>query len=168
MPYQWSEEERESISTLTLWPHQSLPPRGMAAFVLATFTMISLPLFGLLGTKLLWALLPFLLIAVFGIWYALNRSYTDRRILETLTISNAHTKLHRLNPRGQDQVWESNTYWVQTTLHPTEGPVPNYITLKGSGRDVEIGSFLSEEERIALYDELRSCFARHLTHAGST
>lgn len=167
MPYQWSEQPREGMSTLILWPHQSLPPRGLAAFVLATFTMISIPLFGLLGTALLWGLLPFLLIAVFGIWYALNRSHKDRRILETLTISPELTQLHRQNPRASDQSWDSNTYWVQLTLHPSQGPVPNYITLKGGGRDVEIGSFLSEEERVVLYADLKACFARHLSNAGT-
>ncbi|MGB7316608.1 MAG: DUF2244 domain-containing protein [Planktotalea sp.] len=154
MPYQWSNTSPDGPRTLTLWPHQSLPPKGMAAFVLATFTMITLPLFGLLGTKLLWALLPFLLMAVFGIWYALTRSYKDRRILETLTLTTERTRLDRINPRAPDQHWECNTYWVKVSLHPTDGPVPNYITLTGNGRDVEIGAFLSEEERITLYGEL--------------
>ena len=160
MPHQWSEDTSNAVSTVTLWPHQSLPPRGMAAFVLATFTMISIPLFAVLGTKLLWGLLPFLMIAVFGIWYALERSYRDRRIVETLAIADEFTHLKRTNPRKADQHWECNTYWVKATLHPTGGPVPNYITLKGSGREVEVGSFLSEEERIAFYSELRTRLKR--------
>lgn len=163
MPYKWTNDS-PAETELRLWPHQSLPPQGMAAFVLATFTMISLPLFGLLGTKLLWALLPFLLLAVFGIWYALNRSYHDRRFLETLVITPERTTLTRTNPRKEDQSWQCNTYWVKVTLHQKGGPVPNYITLKGSGREVEVGSFLSEEERIALYGELTSTLA--LAQAG--
>ncbi len=161
MPYKWSAPDSSERSELTLWPHQSLPPRGMAAFVLATFTMITLPLFGLLGTKLLWGLLPFLLIAVGGIWYALNRSYVDRSILETLTIGTEQSQLERRNPKGVDQSWECNTYWVQVTLHPTGGPVPNYVTLLGNGREVEIGAFLSEDERIALYANLCEVFTSH-------
>lgn len=157
MPYQWSQNSSDSTSTsnrLVLWPHQSLPARGMAAFVLATFTMISLPLFALIGTAVLWGLLPFLLLAVGGIWYALNRSYHDRSISEVLLITPNITQLDRSNPRAQDQHWECNTYWVRAALHPSEGPVPNYVTLQGGGREVEIGAFLSEEERIALYSEL--------------
>lgn len=159
MPYRWSDPDSGKTTRLTLWPHQSLPPRGMAAFVLATFGMITLPLFGLLGTKLLWALLPFLLLAVGGIWYALNRSYVDQNILETLTITPEQTQLERRKPRSENQSWECNTYWVRARLHPSEGPVPNYVTLKGNGREVEIGAFLSEEERIALYGELSARLA---------
>ena len=158
MPYSWSTSHNAPKQTLELWPHQSLPPRGMAAFVLATFTMITLPLFGLLGTKLLWGLLPFLLLAVGGIWYALNRSYQDRSTLEILTITSDQTTLHRSNPRRDDQHWDSNTYWVSVEMHKSDGPVPYYVTLKGNGREVEIGAFLSEEERQALFEELTTAF----------
>ena len=159
MPYSWSSPQNASEQTLELWPHQSLPPRGMAAFVLATFTLITIPLFGLLGTALLWALLPFLLIAVGGIWFALHRSHQDRSTLETLTIGYDQTVLHRTNPRAKDQHWDSNTYWVTVELHQKDGPVPNYVTLKGNGREVEIGAFLSEEERQQLFAELTSAFS---------
>ena len=155
MPYQWSETSQlDKVQTLTLWPHQSLPPKGLAAFVLATFTMITLPLFGLLGTTLLWGLLPFLMIAVLGIWYALSRSQKDRSILEVLTISPDETRLVRHNPRTKVQDWICNTYWVRPTLHRNEGPVPNYVTMLGNGREVEIGAFLSEEERLVLFGDL--------------
>ena len=32
--------------------------------------------------------------------------------------------------------------------------MPHYVTLCGKGREVEIGAFLSEDERVSLYDEL--------------
>lgn len=154
MPYAWSSDTPEGTETLILWPHQSLPARGMAAFVLATFLMISIPLFGLLGTVLLWALLPFLLIAVLGIWYALSRSHQDRSIVETLTLTEDKVRLVRQAPRRPEQSWDCNRYWTKAHLHDTGGPVPKYVTLSGNSRDVEIGAFLSEEERVSLYDDL--------------
>jgi uncharacterized membrane protein len=36
--------------------------------------------------------------------------------------------------------------------------VPNYVTLSGNGREVEIGAFLSEDERKALYQDLAQTF----------
>lgn len=155
MPYAWNTEDRTSPDQmLRLWPHSSLPRRGFAAFVLATFMFISLPLYAVIGTMVLWGLLPFALAAVGGIWWALERSYTDRSVIEELTLTGELVRLERHNPRGPVQEWECNPYWARVELHASGGPVPNYVTLTGSGREVEIGAFLSEDERKALYGDL--------------
>ncbi|SPF78471.1 DUF2244 domain-containing protein [Pseudoprimorskyibacter insulae] len=154
MPYRWTPPAPDGQTKLTLWPHNSLPPKGLAAFVLATFVMLLVPLSAVLGTVLLWGLLPFLLLALFGMWYALEKNGRDRQILEVLTLDPTEAHLVRRDPRGPERHWNSNTYWVSVSLHENGGPVPFYVTLKGSGREVEIGAFLSEDERKALYADL--------------
>jgi uncharacterized membrane protein len=120
--------------------------------------MISLPLLAVLGTPVLWALLPFLAAAIAALWWALERSYGDGAIFERLELAEDQVRLQRDGPRGQRAEWHANPHWVEVTLYPKGGPVPHYITLRGSGREVEIGAFLSEEERVVLYEELRSAF----------
>jgi uncharacterized membrane protein len=156
MPYEWSTPPRgaDPDISLSLWPHRSLPRRGFAAFVLGTFTLITIPLYPLLGTVVLWGLLPFMLAAVGGIWWALEHSYRSARLTEELVISPDEVHLTRTNPRGDVQEWDCNRYWARVQMHPKGGPVEHYITLKGSDREVEIGAFLSEDERKALYGEL--------------
>lgn len=160
MPYHWNETPgTHSAQRLTLWPHCSLPPQGFVFFVGATCTLLLLPLLPLLGTVVLWGLLPFLLGAVTLLWWALRKNQRDRAIREELVLAPGHVHLHRHNPRGAPQEWECNSYWAQVTMHPSGGPVPKYVTLKGNGREVEIGAFLSEEERESLYSELQSRLA---------
>ncbi|MCA0997621.1 DUF2244 domain-containing protein [Alloyangia pacifica] len=157
MPYTWTMDTGEDgaqEAELRLWPHQSLSAKGFVTFIGIFFFMALIPFYGLLGTLLLWGLLPFMLAALWGIWYALRRNEKDRQILEVLTLTPDTTQLLRHNPRGPAQDWQSNTYWVSAQMHETGGPVPYYVTLKGAGREVEIGAFLSEEERKALYLEL--------------
>lgn len=155
MPYEWSTSSDPDPQThLTLWPHRSLPRRGFAAFILGTFTLITIPLYPLLGTVLVWGLLPFLLLAVAGIWWGLERSYRDARLREDLTIGETNVHLVRTNPKGDRQEWHCNRYWARILMHPSGGPVEHYLTLKGSDREVEIGAFLSTEERMALYAEI--------------
>ncbi|MEB8387117.1 DUF2244 domain-containing protein [Rhodobacteraceae bacterium KMM 6894] len=155
MPYEWSPPALGSNTTrLDLWPHRSLPPKGFAGFMLVTCVMISLPLFPLLGTVVLWGLLPFMALAVWGLWFALQRSYAGANMHEALVIDPTEIHLTRTNPKGDVQEWDCNSYWAQVDMHPTGGPVAHYITLKGKGRVVEIGAFLSEDERKALYGEL--------------
>lgn len=158
MPYCWSDTPAPDEEELRLWPHESLPPRGYAGFLLATFLLASIPLYPLLGTVLLWGLLPFMLLALGGIWYALDRNHRDAQLLEVLRLTPEEISLTRHNPDGKDQMWACNAFWARLTLHPQGGPVPNYVTLSGGGREVEIGAFLSEDERKALYQDL----LRHL------
>src|SRR6056297_2389058 len=102
MPYEWSTSPADDGETrLSLRPHRSLPRRGFAAFILATFALITIPLYPLLGTVLLWGLLPFLLLAVGGIWWALEHSYRQAEGLsEVLTIDPAEVHLTRTDPGG--------------------------------------------------------------------
>ncbi|MFD1342274.1 DUF2244 domain-containing protein [Litorisediminicola beolgyonensis] len=161
MPYRWTTDDPAATDQeLRLWPHNSLPPTGFAAFILATFTLATIPLYGLLGTALLWGLLPFLLLALAGLYYALRRNEADRRILEVLHLTPEDMHLVRHNPRGADQEWHCNTYWARVAMHQKDGPVPFYVTLAGAGREVEIGAFLSEDERKALYAELSERVSR--------
>ncbi len=139
---------------MQLWPHNSLPQHGMAAVVLTTFTLILIPALPLLGSVVLWGLLPFLMLAVWGIYFALRRNRKSRQIIEVLTLDGDQTHLCRTGPNGAVQEWDCNRYWTQVTKYDDQGPIPHYVTLKGKGREVEIGAFLSEEERIALFDDL--------------
>ena len=164
MPYSWTNNAEVAPAParreLHLWPHQSLAPAGFAGFIAVTFVFLTLPLFALLGTVLLWGLLPFLMLALAALWFALGRSRRDAQVLEVLTLSPDRAHLRRSNPRGDVQEWESNRYWVEPLLHEKGGPVPYYVTLRGAGREVEIGAFLSEDESKALYDDLTRAFRR--------
>ena len=155
MPYKWIEAEGgEPRQELHLWPHQSLRPGGFVLFIGVTVLMILLPLMHVVGTAVLWGVLPFMALAVGGMWFAIHRSRQAAQILEILTLTDTRAHLARHNPAGNVQEWDCNRYWVQPQMHTTGGPVPFYVTLRGGGREVEIGAFLSEDERIALYDEL--------------
>ncbi len=150
MTYRWITADR-----MELRPHRSLPYRGFAAVILGFFAFVSVPLAAMVGTAVLWGLLPFAMAALAALWWALRRSYRDGEILEVLEIAGNDLILTRTDPDGRTRSWSCNTHWVRVTDHESGGPVPHYITLNGNGREVEIGAFLSEDERPALYRDLR-------------
>ena len=154
MPYQWLPPSAPNEAHLRLWPHRSLPRRGFVLFIAVTAVLLALPLLTQLGTPGLWVLLPFLMAAVAGVWVALQHSYRTGQVSEDLTITPDLITLHRHTPRRSDQSWQANPHWVRATLHPTGGPVPQYLTLSGGGREVELGAFLTPQERLALHDRL--------------
>ena len=55
--------------------------------------------------------------------------------------------------KGPKLEWEANPHWVSVKLR-NDGPVERYLTLRGGGREVELGSFLTPEERESLHADL--------------
>jgi len=160
MPYEWISQptpkgEDAPVAELHLWPYRSLLRRDFVVFISGTLALIVLPLLATLGSPALWGLLPFFAIAVTGIWYALHRSYKDGELLEELCIWPDRMTLTHTNPRKGVVTWEANPYWVHLKIDPHHDRFPNYITLKGNDREVELGRFLSEDERPVLFDELQ-------------
>ena len=155
MPYQWLPPSAAG-ARLHLWPYRSLPRRGFVWFVGGTAALITMPLLPVIGTKVLWGLLPFLVLAIAALWWGLQKSYRDGEILEDLELAPDHMRLTRHGPGKRLQSWEANPYWVRVTRHVRGGPVPHYLTLSGGPREVEIGAFLTPEERLQLEKELRA------------
>ncbi|MGI1662781.1 DUF2244 domain-containing protein [Palleronia sp. KMU-117] len=148
------------LARLSVWPHRSLPRQGFAIFIGVTFVLLLMPLLAVLGTPVLWGLLPFVMGVLALTWILIERSYSDARLTEVLTLWPDRLELVRTNPRGPVQRWEANPYWVRVELHKDGGPVENYLTLKGGDREVELGAFLSPEERTALHHDLQRLLAR--------
>jgi uncharacterized membrane protein len=154
MPYEWLPSD-DTAFRLHAWPHRSLTQRGFVWFLGSTAALIALPMLTVLGSPVVWALLPFMVATVAGIWLALRKNGRDRSIVEELVITPTRVSLTRHGPRGRKQDWEANPHWLRVTLHEDGGPVPNYLTMKAKGREVELGAFLSEEERKALHAEVQ-------------
>jgi len=159
MPYRWLPSD-DDTQRLHLWPHRSLTRSGFVWFIGLTAALIAVPLLGMLGSPVLWGVLPFLLGMLWAVWFALRRNDRDREIVEELTLASTRITLSRHGPRGRRQDWEADPYWLRVTLHAQDGPVPHYLTLKGGAREVELGAFLSAEERVALSRELDLRLAR--------
>ena len=145
---------------LRLTPNRSLTPEGFVLFIGLTCGLALIPMVAMLGTPVLWAILPFFGLAVGGLWLAIARSNADGRLTEELQLWSDRIALVRHNPRGPDQRWEANPFWVRVRLLAEGGPVENYLTLRGAGREVELGAFLSPQEREELSEALLRALAR--------
>lgn len=171
MPYRWLNDTGNApaitgassfseggppLACLELHAHQSLSPRGFVGFVGATAILVAVPLLTVVGSPILWGLLPFVLAMLALLWWALTRSWADTDVTETLTIWTDRLELTHQRGRGPQQSWATNTYWARLHLHPRRGPHRDYLTLTGGedGRELQLGAFLTETERRQLYTEL--------------
>ncbi|SFR52539.1 DUF2244 domain-containing protein [Litoreibacter janthinus] len=147
-----SYEGKAPMYRVLLWPHRSLPRGGFVFFIAITCIMLTFPLLPLIGTAAIWVLLPFLVLTVALLWVFIMRSYRSGQLVEELSLWPDHMTLVRRNPDGTRQDWEANPYWVEVISH--DKPVEAYLTLRGGPREVEMGAFLTPEERIELKEEL--------------
>lgn len=159
MPYTLHHDS-PSHASLRLWPHNMLGSRGFVVVISSSALALALPMLALLGSPALWGLLPFAGLVLGGLWFALARNWRDRRIVEQMQISRETVYLRHVSAAGTVQEWRAELPWVTLTLTPQGGPVPYYLTLGGGGREVELGVFLTPEERVALHEALSSLMMR--------
>ncbi len=145
---------------VVLRPNRSLGPRGFAWVIGLACAGFLLPLLGLLGTLALWAMLPFMLGAVLLLWHFIRRNTADGTLWERVTLTRAVIRITRHEPRGTEHHWQADPYWTRLFLYPEGGPVEDYLTLRGGGREVELGAFLSPGERRSLHRKLQAAFDR--------
>ena len=151
------------VLRLDLWPHRSLPARGFAVVIWIMFGGALLPLIPFIGSIAFWVLLLFMMTALAALWIALRRSDRDR-LREELLIWPDRLALTHWTEKGEALTWRANPYWVRLTLHPKSGQIENYLTLAGGDQDapreVQLGTFLSPEERKSLHDDLARVLSR--------
>lgn len=157
-------DDRGEILSLTLWPHRSLPPRHLVGVVALVLVGFSLPMAGLVGGGAFWVVAAFDA-ATLGLLVGLIcLTYRSGRVTERLDLWPDRLRIERVEPDGRRRVWEANPYWVRVSLHDTPR-IANYLVLSASGRQVELGAFLSPDERVALAQALRAGLADALRAA---
>tara|TARA_R110000751_G_scaffold63149_8_gene130591 strand:- start:42 stop:590 length:549 start_codon:yes stop_codon:yes gene_type:complete len=144
---------------VTLWPNLSLGRRGYRIVMGGAATMLSLPMIALAGSKVALGLLPFVLGALGALGWFLRRNARDLSLHERLRLWPDLMAVERHEPSGRVLRWQANPHWVRLKLHP-DGRPQNYLTLKGGGREIELGAFLSPEEREDLAEQIEMAMAR--------
>ncbi|MEM6408314.1 MAG: DUF2244 domain-containing protein [Pseudomonadota bacterium] len=141
-----------------LYPHRSMNAQGFVWVIAILAGGLAIPLFGVFGTAVLWGVLPYMILTVAAVWFFIMRNYRDGQIVEELSIWNDEMTLVRVDPKGRRQDWQANPYWVRVAEH--DAPVKHYLTLKGGTREVELGAFLSADERVALKRDLEDALRK--------
>ncbi|MEM7211104.1 MAG: DUF2244 domain-containing protein [Pseudomonadota bacterium] len=157
----WRERHDRPVYKVTLWPNQSLTRPGLQWFMGISAGFLILPLVAISGTAVFWGLIPFLLLAFWGIWYAIRRNGLNLSMSETLWIWRDEVRVERAEPNGARLRWQAEPMKVRIQIHK-DAPIEDYLTLTGSGRIIEVGAFLSPEERVSLASEIEMGITRAL------
>ncbi|WP_316012896.1 DUF2244 domain-containing protein [Roseobacter sp. HKCCA0434] len=149
----------EPILSLTLWPHQSLTEDGFDTMSWIIGFGLLFPIIPFITTPVAWGLLPFVGGAFFLFRHMIRRNQRARSMHEELTVWPDLIRVERHEPDGSVRDWQANPHWVEVSLHD-DARIEHYLTLRGAGREIELGAFLTPEERVALCADLRRALAR--------
>jgi uncharacterized membrane protein len=137
-----------------LWPHRSMTRSGFRWFMGALAAGLSIPLAAAGATPVGLFLAPFLVGALALAWWMIRLNDRRRaRQRETVRLWSDSLAVEHVTPRGRALRWSANPYWVSIELRDTRA-AERYLTLTGGGRTIELGAFLTPEERIALAADL--------------
>jgi len=104
-------------------------------------------------------------LSVWGLWTAIQRTNKDATLTESLKIWPDMIAVYRKNPRSEDQYWCAHPSFARVHLKRDQ-EIENYITLTGGNREIELGAFLTAEERLKLYETLdRELYKAKFEHA---
>lgn len=120
---------------------------------------LAAPVAPFLGGPVGWVLAPFALAALALLWLFLKRNYRDAKLSEELTVWPSLLHLVRREASGEEKIWRANPYWVRVEIRETP-TVEHYLTLSAGEDCIELGAFLTPDERLELADELRQALAK--------
>jgi uncharacterized membrane protein len=136
-----------------LTPNVSLSPRGARVF----FAAVCLPTFGIAGTATVlgfWPILPFAGAEMLLLGWALYTNMQRRHVHETIDVSETQVVIEY--SRGETKRFVFPRHWAQVKIRRPKSPLQRgRLVIESHGRSIEVGQFLSEEERQRLAAELR-------------
>ena len=141
--------KEKPILSLVIWPHRSCDKKTFSFVLFIIGLVLILPTVLFLSKELAFSILPFSIISILLLFFVGNKNFNDARLTEKLKIYSKTITLERKEPNNIVKKWSSNTYWTKVKIY-NNGPVESYLTLTGNGKEVELGSFLTPEERINL------------------
>ena len=116
---------------------------------------LAFPGLAVAGTTAFWALAPFQVAAFVALWMAFRSNYRAGRMRETLTFGPGRLVVRREEADGSVREWSANPAGVRVAV--ADAPhCENYLTLSADGSCIEVGAFLSPEERLRLGSVLRA------------
>lgn len=149
-----------------LYPRRSLDRRGYTLLIGGTGVIIGLygitflligawPIFGFLGAE--WLLF----------WFLFSRHYRGDRRAERLRLFPDRLLIEALDAKGRLTTYMLQPYWLQVILDRAD-TFGHPLYLRSHGRQLEIGAFLSPQERQDFAAQLVEVLRRHrLTEAAN-
>jgi uncharacterized membrane protein len=144
---------------IVICPNCSLSLRQAALFF-AALCLFCLTVAGVLALKGMWPILPFSGLEMLLVGWALHASLARRYRAEIITLTDSDISVESRD-RTRSRLTVFQRHWAQVKLRrPASRLHPSRLTIESHGRQCELGSFLTDEERYGLAMRLQRLIGR--------
>lgn len=153
---------QDAIFSACLYPHRSLDKNGFLILMCAIIGLSSL-IAGYFWSKGAWPVIGFFGIEVLIVWLAFRASYLSAHDYETVVLTQTELVIQEYSNRQGPKHWSFNPAWVQILIDdPVQHNSP--LTIMSHGKGVQIGTFLTPQERLDFANALRDAVGKLRRH----
>ena len=156
----WTHTREPTFLRMRLAPNRSLDSNGTKIVFLLIACGFLLPIIPFIGSPIGTTLTIFSGLTFYLFLIMLQRNFQQGNTFEEIFISKSKIVVVHQEKNKKQKTWEGNPYWTRVTLDINNPKLKNYLTLAGKGRHIELGAFLSPDERIQLRDKIQNALAK--------
>ena len=145
---------------LRLVPNRSLDSYGTKVVFCIIACGFLLPIIPFIGSPIGMTLTIFSGLTFYLFLTLLQKNFQQGNTFEEIFISKNKIIVVHQETNKEKKAWEGNPYWTRVHLDFNNPKLKNYLTLAGNGRHIELGAFLSPDERIELRDKIQNALAK--------
>ena len=156
----WGDASEAPSFKIRLAPNRSLDSYGTkVVFAVIAFGFL-LPIIPFIGSPIGTTLTIFSGLTFYLFLTLLQKNFQQGSTFEEILISKNKIIVVHQEKNKEQMTWECNPYWTKVHLDINNPRLKNYLTLAGKGKHIELGAFLSPNERLELRDKIQNALAK--------
>ncbi len=156
----WRDKGDPAFLRMRLMPNRSLDSTGTKIVFILIACGFLLPLIPFIGSAIGTTITIFSGLTFYLFLTLLQKNFQQAYIFEEIFISKNKVIVVHQEKNKEQKTWEGNPYWTRVRIDVNNPKLKNYLTLTGKGQHIELGAFLSPDERIELRDEIQNALAK--------
>ena len=154
------DSEEPTYLRMRMFPTRSLDTHGTKVVSGIIACGFLLPIIPFIGSPIGITLTIFSGLTFYLFLALLQRNFQEGQTFEEILISKRKIIVVHKEKNKEQKTWEGNPYWTKVDVDIHNAKLKNYLTLAGKGRHIELGAFLSPDERIELRDKIQNALAK--------
>ena len=156
----WSDPNDSIFLNIRLVPNRSLDSYGTKVVFGVIACGFLFPIIPFIGSPIGTTLTIFSGLTFYLFLTLLQKNFQQASTFEEILILKNKIKVVHQEKNKEQITWECNPYWTKVHLDIKNPKLKNYLTLAGKGRHIELGAFLSPNERLELRDKIQNALAK--------